>query len=132
MRRCAVKKVLFFLSSLAVVAVFATPASAQALPVPADRATYLTFSGPVSLPSVSLPAGTYLFRFADPMESDSILEVLSQDGKTVYAMMNTIRVTRGESKEETAVTFKETRADAPPEIHQWFFPDSADGCELIP
>src|SRR5947209_5906923 len=109
MRRCAVKKVLLFLSSLAVVGVlFATPASAQALPVPADRATYLTFSAPVSLPRVSLPAGTYLFRFADPMESDSILEVLSQDGKTVYAMMNTIPVTRGESKEETAVTFKET------------------------
>ena len=125
------KKVLLILSLLAVVgAVFATPVSAQT--VAADRATYLTFSAPVSLPGVSLPAGTYLFRFVDAMESDSVLEVLSQDGKTVYALVNTIPATRSERKEEASVTFKETRSDAPPQIQKWFFADSADGCELLP
>jgi len=130
MRGCAIKRALFILSSLAVVGVvFATPASAQM--VAADRATYLTFSAPVSLPGVSLPAGTYLFRFVDPMESDSVLEVLSQDGKTVYAIVNTIPATRSEAKAEATVTFKETRSDAPPQIQKWFFADSADGCELL-
>ena len=30
-----------------------------------DRLTYLTFSGPVQLPGVTLAAGTYTFKLAD-------------------------------------------------------------------
>ena len=33
---------------------------------PADYRTYFTFSAPVTLPGVTLPAGRYLFRLADP------------------------------------------------------------------
>ena len=32
----------------------------------ADRRTIFTFNGPVTLPGVTLPAGQYLFRLADP------------------------------------------------------------------
>jgi hypothetical protein len=39
----------------------AAPASAQLL----DKRTLFTFSGPVALPGVTLPAGQYLFRLAD-------------------------------------------------------------------
>ena len=38
----------------------AAPLAAQ----PADRLTYVTFSGPVSVPGTTLPAGTYAFRLA--------------------------------------------------------------------
>ena len=33
---------------------------------PSDYRTYFTFSAPVTLPGVTLPAGRYLFRLADP------------------------------------------------------------------
>ena len=42
-------------------------------PANADRSTYVTFSGPVSLPGVTLPAGEYLFRLADSPSNRSIV-----------------------------------------------------------
>ena len=97
---------------------------------PVDKSTFLTFSGPVSLPDVSLPPGTYLFRFADPINAPSVLQVLSQDEKTVYAMVDTIPIARPDSL-ESPVTFKETRADALPQVDAWFYADDPYGCELI-
>jgi hypothetical protein len=98
---------------------------------PVDRSTHLTFSGPVTLPHVSLPAGTYLFRFVDVNKSN-VVQVLSDDGKTPYAMMNTIPIERAKRESENApvVTFKEALTDAPAAIDAWFFSDTV-GCEMI-
>ena len=57
---------------------------------PADYRTYFTFSAPVTLPGVTLPAGRYLFRLADPNGSRKVISVLSADGKTPLAMLHTI------------------------------------------
>jgi len=109
---------------------FAPTASAQDLG-PVDKTTHITFSGPVSLPDVSLPAGTYLFRFVD-LNASSVLQVLSEDGKTPYAMLNTIPIerTKEAAEKEQIVTFKEAPADAPPAIGAWFY-DETVGCEMI-
>jgi hypothetical protein len=120
-------------------ATFVAPASAQTWDGirPVDKATYLTFTAPVSLPGVILPAGTYLFRFADTKYSTDVLEVRSQDAKTVYAMIHTIPIVRTEAKANEVVTFREVPADAPPAIDAWFFnaPDAGGwqdvGCELV-
>ena len=40
------------------VCLMAAPATAQ----PLDKRTVFTFSGPITLPGVALPAGQYLFR----------------------------------------------------------------------
>ena len=120
--------------------VFAPRASAQFSLRPIDKSTLLTFSGPVSLPGVTLPAGTYLFKFADPVYAPGVLSVMSEDGKTAYAMMTTIPIVRTETKSNNSeiVTFRETPSDAPPAIRAWYF-DASDaipgwedeGCELI-
>jgi hypothetical protein len=52
------------------------PASAQ----PLDQRTLFTFSGPVALPGLTLPAGQYLFRLADPHSSSKVVQVLNADG----------------------------------------------------
>ncbi len=125
------RKVLLILSfATAFGVMFATAGSAQDLR-PMDKATHVTFSGPVSLPGVSLPAGTYLFRFAD-VNVSSVLEVLSEDGKTSYAMISTIPIERPAeaSKKGEMVTFKETPTDAPPAIDAWFF-DETLGCAMV-
>jgi hypothetical protein len=123
--------ILSFATALGVM--LSSTASAQDVSTggPVDKSTHVTFSGPVSLPHVSLPAGTYLFRFVDVNKS-SVLQVLSDDGKTPYAMLNTIPIERARPESDTApiVTFKETPEDAPPAIDAWFF-DETLGCEMI-
>jgi hypothetical protein len=46
---------------------------------PADKRTTFTFSGPVALPGITLPAGQYLFRLADPSGDRKVVQVLSAD-----------------------------------------------------
>ena len=57
---------------------------------PADYRTYFTFSAPVTLPGMTLPAGKYIFRLADPDSSRKVINVLSADGKKSLAMLHTI------------------------------------------
>jgi len=120
---------------------FVAPVSAQTWSTrPIDKSMHLTFSGPVSLPGVTLPAGTYLFRFADPMYAPGVLAVLSKDGKTVFAMMHTIPIVRTEttSNNSEIVTFRESAVDTPAPLDAWFF-DAPEtpigfedvGCEVI-
>jgi hypothetical protein len=128
------KKALMILSATALAAiVFVPPASAQVWSTrPITKDTLLTFSAPVSLPDVTLPAGTYLFRFVDPLNAPGVLEVRSEDSKTVYAMMDTIPIVRTESEtgKSELVTFKETPVDAPVAIDAWYFDDTM-GCEFL-
>jgi LPXTG-motif cell wall-anchored protein len=58
------------------VCLMAAPVSAQ----PIDKRTFFTFSAPVALPGLTLPAGQYLFRLADPNTSAKVVQVLSADG----------------------------------------------------
>jgi hypothetical protein len=74
------------LSASAILALSMGTARAQ----PADYRTFFTFSAPVTLPGVTLPAGTYLFRLADPTTGRTVINVLSADGKRSLAMLHTI------------------------------------------
>ncbi|HEU5257154.1 MAG TPA: hypothetical protein VFU28_14275 [Vicinamibacterales bacterium] len=68
------------------VCLVAAPVSAQ----PLDKRTLFTFSGPVTLPGVTLPAGQYLFRLADPNSSRKVVQVLNADGTKPYGLFFTI------------------------------------------
>lgn len=135
------KALMIVVAAAFIVAAFAPPAGAQTWSTrPIDKSMHLTFSGPVSLPGVTLPAGTYLFRFADPVYAPGVLAVLSEDGKTPLATMHTIPIVRTETESNNSeiVTFREAPLDAPAAIEAWFFdaPDtligSEDvGCEVI-
>ena len=70
----------------------AAPASAQ----PLDTRTLLTFSGPVALPGVTLPAGQYLFRLADPNSSANVVQVLNADGAKPFGLFLAISAERFE------------------------------------
>jgi hypothetical protein len=61
--------------AVALLACFMTgAASAQTF----DKRTVFTFSGPVALPGVTLPAGQYLFRLADPTGDRKVVAVLRE------------------------------------------------------
>jgi hypothetical protein len=98
---------------------------------PADYRTYFTFSAPVTLPGVTLPAGKYLFRLADPDTSRKVISVLSADGKTPLAMLHTIPNQLPQAPRDAEIRFMETSANVPPAIKTWWYPGKSIGYEFI-
>src|SRR6266852_5468497 len=78
-----------------------------------DKLTYLTFSGPVEIPGVALPAGTYIFKLADANSGSRVIQVLSRDRKTLYATFFALPDFRLSTADKTTVTFHEVPAGAP-------------------
>ena len=52
-----------------------------------NQSMIFTFSGPVAIPGVVLPAGTYQFKLADPGTEANVVQILSDDGSQVYATL---------------------------------------------
>src|SRR5262245_35058569 len=98
---------------------------------PADYRTYFTFSAPVTLPGVTLPAGKYIFRLADPDSSRKVINVLSEDGKRSLAMLHTIPNQAMKAPKDAEVRFMETSAKVPPPIKTWWYAGKAIGYEFI-
>ena len=113
------------------VALIALMAPAPANGVTYDKLAYLTFSAPVQIPGVVLNAGTYRFRLTNPDTSRNVLQVLSNDGSTVYAMFHTIPDGRATLTEEPVVTFRETPAGVPPAVRSLFYGGEYRGYEFV-
>src|ERR1043166_9215163 len=95
-------------------------ASLQAFP--AKRLTYLTFSGAVALPGVTLPAGSYAFELADSNATNIVL-VRNRERSRVYFLGFTDRVARPAGISETStVTFGEAAPGQPRPIAVWYPP----------
>jgi len=92
--------------------------------------TFLTFSGPVEMPGVTLPAGTYMFRLADT-PSRNVVQVLNQDGTDILGQWLFVQAERPDVSGETVVTFRETTAGATPAVQYWYYPGEKIGKELI-
>src|SRR5260370_8330539 len=82
-----------------------------------DKRTVFTFSGPVALPGVTLPAGQYVFRLADPAGDRKVVQVLSADGKIPYGMFFSLPPERFEPPSTPEVQFMETASGIPPPIN---------------
>ncbi len=109
------------------VCLMAAPVSAQ----PLDKRTLFTFSGPVTLPGVTLPAGQYLFRLADPNSSSKVVQVLNADGTKPYGLFFTISAERLEPASSPEVRFMETASGTPAAIRTWWYPGERRGYEFI-
>jgi LPXTG-motif cell wall-anchored protein len=96
-----------------------------------DRLAFLTFSGPVQVPGAILDAGTYRFRLANPDTSRNILQVLSNDGYSVYATFHTTPDWRMETTNHPTVTFRETPAGLPAAVKSVFWADEHNGFAFV-
>src|SRR5947207_4220598 len=96
--------------ALAVLALFAVP---NARADEYTKLTYLTFSGPVQLPGISLPGGTYMFKLADPDSSRRVLQVWDKDGTKLYTTLLTIPDQRMEASDKPVVMFTERPSGQP-------------------
>ena len=96
-----------------------------------DKRTVFTFSGPVALPGVTLPAGQYVFRLADPAGDRKVVQVLSADGKTPYGMFFSLPAERFEPASTPEVQFMETASGMPAAINAWWYPGERSGYEFM-
>src|SRR5579862_8540534 len=84
-----------------------------------NNKTVMTFSGPVEIPGVHLkgygvlPAGTYIFKLLDSQSDRHIVQIFSQDGKTIYATILAIPNYRLKATDKTVMTFRERPAGEP-------------------
>src|SRR5688572_21588360 len=97
----------------------------------ADYKTYFTFSGPVTLPGVTLPAGKYIFRLADPNSSRKIIAIQSEDGRKQLAMLHTIPNQAPKAPNDPEIRFMETSSNVPPPVKTWWYPGKSIGYEFI-
>ena len=110
---------------------------AAVLIVPGVRAdeytklTYLTFSGPVQVPGVTLPAGTYMFKLADPAGGRRAIQVWDEKGTKMYTMLLTIPDEQLEAKADPVVLFSERPSGSPHAVKSWFYPAERIGYEFI-
>lgn len=96
-----------------------------------DKRTVFTFNRPISLPGVTLPAGDYLFRIVNTETGRTVIQVLSGDGKTPYAMLHSIPEIRRDASDRPEVRFMETGKGQPSAIKTWWYPGERTGYEFI-
>src|SRR5579863_9259522 len=102
-----------------------------------NRKTVITFSGPVEIPGVHLkgwgvlPAGTYVFKIVDSQSDRHIVQIFSEDEKTVYATILAIPNYRLKATSKTVITFREKSAGEPEELRAWFYPGRNWGEEFV-
>jgi len=92
-----------------------------------DQATTMTFSEPIQIPGQILPAGTYVFRLANPDFGQDIVRIFNSDGTSLVATLQTIPTERREPTGDVAVTLAEQGAGKPDVLLTWFFPGSKPG-----
>jgi hypothetical protein len=100
-----------------------------------DQRTYLTFSGPVQMPGVTLPAGKYVFKLA-PTALHNVMQVFDGEEKDIIGMW--FFIPRNRTTEELSaangkpvVTFMEMPEGVTPAVKYYFYPTELTGKEFI-
>jgi len=106
----------------------ATPARAQTM----DSRTEFTFNQPVELPGVTLPPGTYIFRFADASTGRQVMQVTAKDSTNkTHGLFLTIGAQRPKPSNDAELRFLETPAGQPAAVKTWWYPGNTAGREFI-
>jgi hypothetical protein len=100
-----------------------------------NQRTYLTFSGPVQMPGVTLPAGKYVFRLADT-SLHNVMQVFDGDEKQIIGQWFFIPRNRTTEEANAAngkpvVMFREMPEGMTPAIQYYFYPTDLTGKEFI-
>jgi hypothetical protein len=102
-----------------------------------SRKTKVTFTSPVETPGVHLPGwsvlppGTYVFKILDSQADRHIVQIFSEDEKTVYATILAIPNYRLQATDKTVITFRERPAGEPEALRAWFYPGRNWGEEFV-
>jgi len=95
-----------------------------------DKKTDVTISNPVEVPGAILQPGKYMFKLVNNASNRHIVEISSEDGKKVYAIVFTVAARRLEPSSKTILTFYEMPTGTPEAVRYWYWPGELDGQEF--
>ncbi|BDC50587.1 hypothetical protein F183_A29030 [Bryobacterales bacterium F-183] len=78
-----------------------------------------------------LPAGTYVFKIMDSQANRHIVQIFSEDEKTIYATILAVPNYRLKATDKTSITFHERPAGEPEALRAWFYPGRNWGEEFV-
>ena len=96
-----------------------------------NKKTILTFSGPVQIPGVTLPAGSYVFKLADIPGNRHVVQVFDKDEKKIYTTILAIPNDRIEPSDKPLVLFSERASGSPQAVKVWYYPGERTGNEFV-
>lgn len=96
-----------------------------------DHLTRFTFNQPFSIPGVTLPAGTYTFKLADPTGGRRIVQVLDERGMESFALLQALPAYRANDTQELALSLMDTVPGVPAAIKTWWPLGERTGFEFI-
>src|SRR3984893_11430132 len=96
----------------------------------ADQSTQITFSQAIEIPGKILPAGTYLFKLADPNDLN-LVDIFNSEGTRLYATLQTVTAERSRPTGDTVVVLAEPPDGRPETLVKWFYPGNPSGHELV-
>ena len=120
----------FVRSSVCAVTLLALTTAPAVAQTPIDKRVLFTFSGPVTLPGVTLPAGKYLFRLPSATNRN-LVQVLNAEGTKTYGTFFAIPAERPVVPENPEVRFMETPVNTTHPIRTWWYPGESTGFEFI-
>ena len=123
-------RVKLIVTAVVLVAVAVVAGKVTAQQINTNDKTFMTFTGAVEMPGVTLQPGTYVFRLADS-PTRNVVQVLDEGEKNILGQWNFVQAERPRVTEETVVMFKETREGATPAVQYWYFPGEKIGKEFI-
>jgi len=124
-----IKKRFVSLVFAAAAVAIAAPASAQGFV--SDQRTFFTFSAPVQLPGVTLPAGKYTFRLLDSQTNRHVVQIFNAEGTKIFATIMAIPAERSTYPNNAEIQFLETPADVPAAVDVWWYPGTKTGHEFL-
>lgn len=122
------KATLGVVCATALLTIAAVPAAAQVDTF--NRTTKITFSAPVELPTMTLPAGTYTFRLTDSTSDRHVVQVFDENGAKLITMLHAMPARRAQLTDEHVITFRETVAGTPAPLRFWYYTSDYMGQEF--
>lgn len=96
-----------------------------------DQMTRLTFTHPVEVPGMTLPAGKYVFSLMNDDSDRNIVQIWNADRTKLYATILAIPDYRMRPTGRTVVEFEERPASQPEALKEWFYPGDLYGHEFV-
>jgi len=96
----------------------------------ADQSTKITFTHAIEIPGQILPAGTYLFKLADPNDLD-LVRIFNSEGTRLYATLQTVTAERSKPTGDVVVVLAKQPEGKHETLVKWFYPGATSGHELV-
>lgn len=103
-------------------------ASAQ---VDTSRNVYFTFSQPIAVPNMTLPAGKYLFKHLGRNTGNTTVQIMTADGAKLMGTVNTVQTARSMPTDRVEVRFSESASNMPVAISTWWYPQATQGFAFV-